>query len=535
MKKTNIILFTCAAMLVNVFIAGAQEGYSDYRILSGKIQALAKENPGLCTVRSLATTTGGNNIWLLTVGTGDTENKPGIAIVGGTEGNYILGREIAFGIANSLVRNASVPATRQLLEKVTFYILPDVSPDASAQNFLLPKYERNLNAAQTDDDRDFLADEDPFEDLDGNGLITIVRIEDPSGKFIMCPDDERVMAEADLSKGQTGKYIVISEGVDNDKDGKFNEDGPGGVNFNRNFTFNYEEFGPGSGMHPVSEPETKAVADFLYDRFNVFAVFAFGPQDNLGQPMKASDQPRTDRRFTTILRSDEAINKLVSDIYHRTTGLKGAPQAKAVPGNFMEWAYFHYGRYSFGTPGWWYPAEKGKNPEAEFLKYAGSSDVFIPWKEIRHPDFPDKKAEAGGIKPFALMNPPADSIAGIVEKHYRFISEVAALHPGLVFTDVKTEQAGSGLYRVSLKVINKGVFATMAEAGEMNSFTRLMRISLETGKNQEVISGRKVQRMGRLAGGESAEYSWLVSGNGPVRIIAGSVNTGIVSTTLDLK
>ena len=70
---------------------------------------------------------------------------------------------------------------------------------------------------------------------------------------------------------------------------RWNEDGEGGVNFNRNLTYNYEEFGTGAGMYPVSEPETKAVSDFLFDRFNIYAVFSFGPQDNLGQPMKSQE------------------------------------------------------------------------------------------------------------------------------------------------------------------------------------------------------------------------------------------------------
>ena len=72
------------------------------------------------------------------------------------------------------------------------------------------------------------------------------------------------------------------------------------------------------------------------------------------------------RKFTSILKTDEVINKLVSDKYHEITGAKGAPPHQNAPGNFMEWAYFHYGRYSFGTPGWWFPVEKGKNPEANF-------------------------------------------------------------------------------------------------------------------------------------------------------------------------
>ena len=46
-----------------------------------------------------------------------------------------------------------------------------------------------------------------------------MRIKDPAGKYIKSDEDERIMVEADLSKGQSGNYLVYSEGIDNDKDG----------------------------------------------------------------------------------------------------------------------------------------------------------------------------------------------------------------------------------------------------------------------------------------------------------------------------
>ncbi|HEX2975915.1 MAG TPA: hypothetical protein VHO68_08250, partial [Bacteroidales bacterium] len=370
------------------------------------------------------------------------------------------------------------------------------------------------------------------------GLITLMRIADRSGKYIISTDDNRVMAEADAEKGQTGNYLVYSEGIDNDNDGLFNEDGEGGVAFNRNFTYNYEEFGEYAGENPVSEPESKAVADFLYDRFNIYAVFALGPQDNLGQPFKNASQPNGDRRITSIMKSDETINKLVSEKYHEITGLKGAPPSKLSPGNFLEWAYYHYGRYSFGTPGWWFPADKGKNAEAEFLKFAANNkmdDVFVPWKEVKHPGFPGKTVEVGGIKPFIMANPPTDSIQSISEKHYRFITAIAAMHPELEFLDIKTENPGEDIFRITLKVHNKGVFATIAEVGDLNMWTRIMRLSVGLSKGQNIVSGSKVQKIKRLAGGEFAEYTWLVSGKGQVTISAGAVNTGIISTSVELR
>lgn len=535
MNKNYLKIAFIACICLCIIKLPAQAQYSDYKTMAGKAGLLAKQYPDLCTVKSLTKTAGGKEILLITVGTGNKDEKPGIAVLGGVDGSHPLGKELASGFAESIIRESASEDIKKLLDKVTFYIFPDVSPDATEQFFSAIKYERNINARSTDDDRDFKTDEDPFEDLDKDGYISFVRVEDPAGKYIKNKDDERIMSEADISKGQTGNYLVIAEGIDNDKDQKFNEDGEGGVNFNSNFTYNYEEFGANAGLHPVSEPETKAIADFLYDRFNIYAVFTFGPQDNLGQPLKSE---KNERRITSIMKSDEPINKLLSDKYHEITGMKGAPASKNTPGNFMEWAYYHYGRFSFSTPGWWFPVEKGKDASVEFMKYAEKNNlenVFIPWKEINHPDFPGKKAEAGGIKPFAMTNPPADSLAILIKKNTQFITAAASMHPELEFLDVKTMNAGDNIFRITLKVHNKGVFPTVAEAGDFNTWTRIMRISLALDKSQTIVSGLKVQRIRRLGGNESSEFSWLINGKGSVNVTAGAVNTGIITSTISLR
>jgi len=532
------MLMLSIALAIGSIQLTAQTGYSDFRTMSQKIDALSKAYPALCTVKSLVKTAGGKDIWVLTIGTGDKDNKPAIAVTGGADGNHLLGKELALGVASSLLKESSTPEIKALLDKITFYIFPDVNPDASEQFFSALKYERTVNARSTDDDKDFTFDEDPYEDLNKDGYITLIRIKDPAGRYVESDEDKRIMIEADLSKGETGGYLLFTEGVDNDKDEKFNEDGPGGVNFNRNFTYNYQEFGISAGLYPVSEPETKAVADFLFSKFNVYAVFTFGLQDNLGQPYKSSDRPNADRRITSIMKSDEVINKLVSDKYHEITGAKGAPLSGTAPGNFMDWAYYHYGRYSFGTPAWWFPAEKGKNQEAAYLKFAEKNkikDTFIPWTEISHPDFPGKKAEIGGIKPFALLNPPADTLDALISKNYKFLAAIAAMHPELEFLDIKSENAGDNIFRITLNVHNKGIFSTCAEVGNINTFTRIMRISLDPAKGQTILSGEKVQRINRLEGDSSAEFSWLITGKGLVKVTAGALNTGTITSSIELK
>jgi hypothetical protein len=113
--------------------------------------------------------------------------------------------------------------------------------------------------------------------------------------------------------------------------------------------------------------------------------------------------------------------------------------------------------------------------------------------------------------------------------------EVAGMHPELEMLDVKTEDTGEGIWRISLKVHNKGLFATLPAISEENIYTRVIRISTELTPGQEILSGRKVQTITRLEGGGSAEFSWLIRGRGKVRITAGAVNTGYAVTEAELK
>jgi hypothetical protein len=584
MMKSNLKIMVLILMIQFSWaqISG-QNQYNDFKSMSQKINKLGTDYKSLCSVKSLVKTAGGKDIWVITIGAGDKDNKPGIAVFGGVEGSALVGKELALGFAENLLKESGNQDVKNLLNSITFYVFPDVSPDATEQFFSGLKYERTVNARSTDDDRDFKTDEDGYEDLNNDGIISLIRITDPTGTFIESEEDKRILIPADLSKGQMGIFRIYSEGIDNDKDGNFNEDGPGGVNFNKNFTYNYEEYGLNAGLHAVSEPESKAVADFLFDHFNIYATFAFGPQDNLGQIMRATERPgagqsaasgqsavqgqfqpqgqdmmgripggggggggtgggggRTqgDRRLTAVMKTDETINRLVSEKYREITGMKGSPVTTSGPGNFMDWSYYHYGRYSFSTPGWWISAERGKNAEASFLKYAGDkklAEVFVPWTEIKHPDFPDNKVEVGGMRPFAMTVAPVDTLNYLITKNYKFITAIAAMHPELEFLDAKVENVGENIFRVSVKVHNKGIFATCAEAGDNNQWTRIMRISLETATGQTFLSGQKVTRIQRLEGDKAAEFNWLVSGKGTIKCTAGALNVGTITTSLELK
>jgi len=385
MKKLYLFNLFFLLLLCNTF-AQNQQDYSNNARLTERVKALAQKYPQWVKSKSLTQTVGGKDIWMLTLGSGKTEDKPAIAVVGGVEGKHLLGVEMAIGFAEKLMASSTTDSIKNLLNKQTFYVFPNMSPDATEQYFAKVKAEHSGNATKTDDDRDGKLNEDDFDDLDGNGKITWMRILDQTGKYKLNSDDPRSLLLADATKGEAGKYILLQEGIDNDKDGEFNEDGDGGVNFNKNSSFNYKNFIPGAGEYAVSEKENRALFDFLFDAFNVYAVVTFGPVNNLSSPVTFNPAGISKRIITGWFEADAKSNALVSERYNKITKTKDAPKTQAESGDFSQWAYFHYGRLSFSTPGWWVPkvapdsAKKEKkftneDVTASYLRWASSQGI----------------------------------------------------------------------------------------------------------------------------------------------------------------
>ncbi len=555
---------TCLALTGH---AQAQTSYQSYEQRSSRLRTLASANSSLASVKSIGKSRGQRDIWLLTLSKGDAAKKPALLIVAGLEGAHLAGTETAIQMAEKMLANAGKDSIAKLLETKAIYIIPSANPDAQEQWVAKPRYARSENGLDYDNDRDGRLNEDPFEDLNGDGLITMVRVEDPTGTFIVSKDDPRVLVKADPVKGERGKYILITEGIDNDRDGKFNEDGPGGVHIDKNFTFDYPIFVDGSGDYAASEPEVRAISDFLYGSPNIFAVLTFGPNNNLSEAPKF-DQSKVARRILTgPTQKDASAMEQVSKLYN-SLGLKDAPAMPQTKGNFSQTAYFHAGRFSFTTPGWWAPkveaakdttkkadagavattpagggsagaaAAGADNDDVRFLKWADReklTDVFVDWKEIKHPDFPDKKAEVGGIAPYAKLNPPVNYLNETAEKHLKFIAGLGMQMPDVQIVNVRTESLGNGLNRITLQVVNKGLLPTYADIGDRVRWVKKVKTELFLGNGQSIVSGRKIILRNALAAGEAEEYTWLISGTGKLTIQAGCPTAGVVSTEVTLK
>jgi len=551
-KKLTAVISCC---LLTAFTM-AQTDYSNFSQQSARLNTLSKNYPQMVKLKSIAKTVGGKDIWMMSIGNGNTETKPGIAVIGGVEGNHLLGTELAIGFAEKLLQGSNTDSIKSLLNKTSFYVFPNMSPDAMEQYFAPLLYERQGNALQTDDDRDGKLNEDGYDDLDKNGKITWMRIESPVGDYKINPDDKRSLVKADIVKGEKGTYLLMREGIDNDKDGKLNEDGEGGVWFNKNLSFNHPSFSQGAGEFAVSENETRALLDQLFQLFNVYAVVGFATNNNLSASLVFNAANTSTRVVTGWLEPDTKVNAMVADLYNKATAMKDATKATNAGGDLLSWGYYHYGRFSFSTPGWFVPkaaadttkkdksdsTKKEKAPSVEdansnYLRWAASQGItgtFTDWKKVEHPDYPKQNVEVGGLDPFVLINPPFKLVEDITNKHVIFLLKLATLQPELDIIHVKTEKIGGGISRITASIINKGALPSHSKLGERTYWVKRINVKLNILNNQSIISGKKIQLLNSMEGYSEKELSWLVKGTGKVILEAGSPTTGTKKIEISL-
>ena len=552
--------FFTALVLTSVLICAehAAAQYHDAAAVGERLAAIARQQPRRVAVRSLARTREGRDVWLATIGEGAADARPAVLIVGGIDGASVAGSELALRFIEAIASDAS-DSTRQLLERVTFYVIPRASPDAIEAFFARPRAPRNGNSTPYDNDRDGAIDEDGYEDLNGDGLITQMRVQSALGRYIAHTGDARLMIDADASRGERGAYELYSEGRDNDNDGAVNEDPIGGVDINRNFTYNYQAFGPASGEHAASEVETRAIADFCYDHQNIALVFSYSAQANLLHPWEARADAKTGaggRIVRTVREGDDDHLARIARIYTEITGLKGGRPYVKGEGSFAEWAYYHYGRFSISTPGWLVSIAKDDRDTTAakangtktsrddrlsiadtvaWFEHNGMSGASTAWTRVEHPDYPGRIVEVGGLASFATSEPPPSMLDSLGRLHTLFIRRVAGLLPRIQLADVRTEPLGDGLTRVLATVVNTGYLPTLAAMGETSRVPIDVKVELKLQSGQSVVSGRRVQLLGPIAGsGGSKALSWVIAGSGSTVISAVGPMAGSAEHTVRL-
>jgi len=539
-------------------VRGAE--YYDNKSLGRRLVSLAERNSALMRVVSIAPSIGKRKVWLIELGKGtkqDRQMRPAMLVVAGIEGSDLIGCTAAVTWTEHLVEQYQDDTEiAKLLQATTIYILPRLNPDAAEHFFARLKIETSSNNKPVDDDHDGLFDEDGPEDLNDDGLITWMRIEDPEGEYILDPKDDRLLLKADHLKSEVGAWRYLREGVDNDHDERWNEDGPGGVNFNRNFPYDYKFFAEDAGVHPVSEAETRALADFVIEHPNIALVVTYGSADNLSKAPEGAEPAGRREPMTEIHQDDVGYYRVMGELYRETLGLKKELDGSSAPGAFSDWMYYHRGRLSLAARAW-SPAvaveiseaaeeeekepqeqaeekeekdsesgreEKNKDEDAKDdedernqqerkeLKWFDehAPEAFVEWRPIEHPDFPGRRAEVGGYRPFALTNPPVEMVGEIAAQNAGFLTKAAQRLPRIGVRKIECRHLGRSVYEVEIQVENTGFLPTVLAHGRTTREVHPTRLVIEL-DDESFLSGSRITNLPAIRGsGGMVELRYIV-------------------------
>lgn len=339
---------------ISAFHAGAQlDGYMDNQTLADTIQSIGSD--GHAWVSTIGQSIDGNPIHIITLaGTAASANsQPALLITAGIDGRHLVGTETAIRITRSILTDHS-----DVLDSMTIYIVPRVNPDGAARNLNPITMGYAGNSTVVDDDRDRATDEDGPDDLNGDGLITMMRrlhppIEDQP-THLADPDNLRLNIKPDAKEGQRASFTLYTEGIDNDGDGKINEDGFGFVDLDQNFMHRWPEYEPHSGRHQLSEPESLAIAQFVFEHDNIVMAITLGRHDNLVNTPDSKSKDITGKAPKGIDAKDADLYKHAAELFKEATEQKAAPKEDTA-GSFHAWLYAQRGIPSFATVVWTRP------------------------------------------------------------------------------------------------------------------------------------------------------------------------------------
>jgi len=282
--------------------------YHSYREVEGLLRELAR--CGWVRLRVIGTTWQGRPIYAVVVG--DVGRKPVVLLVGLHHGRELISAQVPLYLAWLL---ANDPEYRELLGLYSFIVVPVLNPDGYEEAMRNPWHRKNCRPM--DDDGDGLVDEDPPEDVDGDGRVALYR------------------------SGERWWY----EGVDNDGDGRVNEDWVGGVDLNRNYPLAWE-LGVSAtwsqiyrGPAPLSEPESGALASLIEecaDRLALVISYHSGARLVLYPWSWSSEEP-----------PDARLLRELGSAYARVAGYR-LMQSSRLYFSFGELMDYVYGKY--GVP-----------------------------------------------------------------------------------------------------------------------------------------------------------------------------------------
>ncbi len=499
--------------------------YHKYDELVQHMQELVSAYPGLSRMYSVGKSHEGRDLWVVEITnheTGHHNDKPGYYIDANLHAGEVTGTACAlYTIWYLLTNYGKDDEITRLVDTTSFYILPRVSPDGAELYLTSPYFLRSsVRPYPFEEEQDGLYP----EDIDGNGLILQMRVPDPDGEWKVSTKDPRLMIPR-LPHEYGGEYYrLYQEGLIRNFDGVEIKFTPArwGLDLNRQFPVGWEPEAkqPGAGPYPLSEPETRAVAEFLLNQKNITGGQSY--HTTTGIILRPSSF-RSDEKMNP---KDRAAFKAIGKVGEELTGYPCASvydgfayqKDNPIKGCFLDWCYDNLGMMLYSTELWdlrvrvgndrvpFLEPLKDRDAEAEGLRMLDWNDKelagegFVNWYDFNHPQL--GKVQLGGwLMKEVLQNAPPRFLKAEAHKNAMFTLKHAGASPRIEMTKCELENLGDGVYRLEVVVKNRGYLPTnVTEMAKQNKMAKPVTVELELPEGAELVLGKVKEELGHLEG-----------------------------------
>lgn len=448
--------------------------------LSQLLADYAAALPDLIERRSMGLSHEGREIWLLVItnrATGPDTDKPALWIDGNIHAAELTASTACLYWLHQLASSYGSDAkVTELLDSRVVYLCPRLNPDGA--ELALADTPRHIRSAT----RPYPFDEPHVDglttqDIDGDGRILQMRVKDPNGSWKVHPDEPRLLIPREPGEFGGTYYRVMPEGLLENFDGttiRVNRDREG-LDLNRNFPAYWrQEFEQlGAGPYPTSEPEVRAMVDFMVKHPNIGAAVSFHTHSGvILRPMGTqSDDDMTPE--------DLWIYKRLSDIGAKLTGYPAISiwhdfkyHPKEIITGTQDWVYEHLGAL-FWTVEIWAPNKEAgitdydwihwyrDHPPEDDLKLLKWSDEHCEgkahndWRPFNHPQL--GAVEIGGWDRMNYWrNPPPKYREREAARFPAWLTQLGLTLPKLNTVSTSVDALGPDTWRVKFVVANTG-------------------------------------------------------------------------------
>lgn len=502
--------------------------YFDYQELTQILQELSAQYPQLMKVSSICTSKEGREVWAVEItnlATGDFLEKPAYYIDGNHHAGEVTGSMACMHTIVQLVTQYGVDeAITALLDGTTVYVIPRVSPDGAETYLKTAEKLRSVNRAYPFLDR---APGLHAKDMDGDGVIRMMRVKTPYGTWKESADDPRLMVKRAPDDVAGTYYNIYTEGDIEDYDGLNIQlaTNKWGLDFNRNYPYGWfpEVRQPGAGPYPLSNPENKALVDFVLAHPNI------GSADTMHTTGGVIVYPPGTKPEAEGEKRDMAMYRAVGAMATQELGYDCvnifdeflADNKNYSSGAYDDWLYQTQGIPAYtvelwdlqlraGVEGVWPRNASHEKTDAQkeqdyakiiaWVDQHVGKDAFQPWTKLEHPQLGE--VEIGGMDfKFTMQNCPPAYLQQEVEKTTRYCLRHAAVLPHLSIDTMTAEQQAEGVYVVEAVVGNRGYLPTFLTQEALNmKVDQQLNAELTVPQGAEVIMGQKSGQIGHLEG-----------------------------------